>query len=505
VSQPAAMGRTVRRNDLTTQPKPRPEGALERQARIGAEPATDGRDSPPGSSIGSWFDDSANGRNGGIRGRLTSISTPLGRYALRDLAYLAGGTGLGQILIVASAPALTRLYTPADMGIFGAFVAFLGIGGVGACWRLELAIPAAADKRTALSLLVAALGASVISAVVAGSVLQGLIWLRTSSYARMGPAAPFAAVLGIGLLGAGTALRYWFVRLNDFKRLGRIQSLQGGARALLPLVLAPFPMYWGGLAASEVAARGVGVLGLLRRVWPEFAVFRGTSVLAATLQVTSANWRYPCILLPSAILDALASTVHLPILASLYGDSAAGWFLLAQRLAMVPGSLVGGGVADVFHGRMADAGGDPESIRRLFRRTLIGLLAIGVLVFVPLTVLAPTVAGPLFGSDWTLVGYVVAAIAPWCLASLVVSPLTRVLVVTGDLGSMFVYNLVVLTGTVACLRIAYGLGLSFLATVLALSLFHLSCYVVLLYVIGQAIRRMAAARGISGRPLTEPK
>jgi len=41
---------------------------------------------------------------------------------LKGTFSIAGGTALGQLLLVASSPILTRLYDPTAMGMFGLFV-----------------------------------------------------------------------------------------------------------------------------------------------------------------------------------------------------------------------------------------------------------------------------------------------------------------------------------------------------------------------------------------------
>ena len=93
--------------------------------------------------------------------------------------------------------------------------------------------------------------------------------------------------------------------------------------------------------------------------------------------------------LPSALLDAAAMTLPLPLLASRFGAEAAGQFALAQRILQAPAVLVGKSVAEAFHARIARHVRErPEQVARFFRRTSAILTLIGLVPAVALVVVA---------------------------------------------------------------------------------------------------------------------
>ena len=49
------------------------------------------------------------------------------RQFFRNVLVLMSGTALAQIITVAVAPLLTRLYNPVDFGIFGVYASIVGI------------------------------------------------------------------------------------------------------------------------------------------------------------------------------------------------------------------------------------------------------------------------------------------------------------------------------------------------------------------------------------------
>ncbi|HEX6011649.1 MAG TPA: oligosaccharide flippase family protein, partial [Geminicoccaceae bacterium] len=64
---------------------------------------------------------------------------------LRRLAVLSSGTLLGQLLLVAASPALTRLYGPEAFGVLAVFTALSAILGVTAAMRYEFAVAVAPE------------------------------------------------------------------------------------------------------------------------------------------------------------------------------------------------------------------------------------------------------------------------------------------------------------------------------------------------------------------------
>jgi O-antigen/teichoic acid export membrane protein len=71
-------------------------------------------------------------------GRLLRI-LPKSRFA-RSVAVVTAGSALGQGLVVASAPLLTRLYTPADFGVLAVYGSIVSLVAVVAALRYEFAI-----------------------------------------------------------------------------------------------------------------------------------------------------------------------------------------------------------------------------------------------------------------------------------------------------------------------------------------------------------------------------
>jgi O-antigen/teichoic acid export membrane protein len=143
-------------------------------------------------------------------------------------------------------------------------------------------------------------------------------------------------------------------------------------------------------------------------------------------------WKYPALLGPSALIDAAASALPVPVLASCYGLEAAGKFALVQRLMLLPAALIVGSVGDVFHAHAAQlAGQRPGTIGKFLAGTAGRLLVLALAVYVPLALVAPFTAGWVFGRQWADAGAMIAALTPLCIAQTVVGPISRGLLLSG--------------------------------------------------------------------------
>lgn len=351
----------------------------------------------------------------------------------RHIASIASGTLIGQGALVLASPLLTRLYSPEAFGVLGLLTAFVTVASVGVTWRLDMAIPAArtgqaADRLLAASLLLLLPTGLFATLCLVAMQLQG--WL---GFGNVPLSAAVLAYVALIVTGAFTALRFWSVREHRFKDIGTAVARQGLARALLPGIVWFIDTGWAGLAIGDIAGRMLGILHLgqaaARRLSAAF--LGGRRRLLAEVR---RNRRYALILLPSSIIDAIAGSIPLPLIAALFGVRAAGEYALIMRVASAPGALVAAAVADVIHAHTAawlrEA---PRTAEAMFLKVASQLALISVGLYVPAALLAPYVFGPIFGDHWRGAGVAFSCMSPFLIAILIVSPLSRVLTVTGHM------------------------------------------------------------------------
>jgi O-antigen/teichoic acid export membrane protein len=362
---------------------------------------------------------------------LSAVKSWLGRDEFRaHAARLGGGTALGQGLVLLATPAITRLYSPEEIGLTGLFTAFLAVASIGASLRYEVAIGIAPDtqQRDALTLLSCCL--TVPMALIGAAALYAIIVTDTLGFGALpawSAAAMFALVVATGMVAA---LRFWFVASKDFSGIASALVSQGVGRALAPILLAPLGWGWIGLLVGEAAGR---VLGIRRFLKDALAPLRAASRLGlGRTWAAAVRFRHiPFTFLPSAVLDAISASLPVPLIVYLYGVPYGGQFLLAQRVMLTPSALICGSLADVYQARFVDAARrDPASVRRLLGTSAFRLAAGTTLFYIPAAALAAGSFGWAFGVEWREAGLVAAALVPVAISGVVTNPMSRAMLLS---------------------------------------------------------------------------
>jgi O-antigen/teichoic acid export membrane protein len=390
---------------------------------------------------------------------------------------MAGGTALGQGLVILASPVLTRLYDPGDMGLFGLFSSFVGVATVGLCLRYEAAIASAPSQEEADELMLVSAMLCIPSTVVATAGFVCLCYWDVLGFGAIPMWAAWTAFPGFLFTGVWTALRYHYVRRQKLRRTAESGIVQNAGRAAIPIALAPLDLGWFGLAAGEVLGRGLSALWLVRGSGITRAQCRQVLDHGKVTSLLRKYRDFPLLALPSSALNALALALPVPLIVALYGPQDAGFFALVQSVLAVPAGIVGRSVADAFHGQAAAHARQSASLVRPFLLRVTGRVAL--LSLVPTVVLflfGPQLFAWGFGSPWVVSGRLGAMMAPWIFAQIVVSPVTPIVFIVGGQRSKLLYDLSAVGVTVAALYGGRSCGLSLEASVGLLSVGYALAY-----------------------------
>lgn len=444
----------------------------------------------------------------------------------RALAALVGGAAVGPALALLALPVLTRLYTPSAVGAAATIVAWASVVSIVATARLELLVPGADTDEVAHALVRAGLWCATVVCLGVGIVATWLgrgdgvagITATTTTWS-----AAMAACLGAAIAWtlAATALRRAaLVRAQAYTRAAEVQGWQGALRALLPLAAGSA---WPGVPAL-LASELVGRLLPLSRAHAGSAPHRrvpASPVPAPRVRAIAAlRTALPtaAVLLPSGLLDALAIALPLPLVGRVHGVAAAGLFALAQRVVSAPAALVAPALGDLLHGdtaaqlradthdnaaraSMAPPAGPPV-LRPILHHALRRLALGGGAVLLCIALLAPRLVAPLFGDRWTAAAPLLAPLALWSWAALIVVPTSRLLVLAGRSAWKLAYDVSALALLLATVVLAPGATLA--DTVWRIALGQVAAYVVYAWLIDRACAHPRVTTGRTAASSTTP-
>jgi len=356
---------------------------------------------------------------------------------------IASGTALGQGLVFLAMPILTRMFTPAEFGLQGIYVAILSIVLVFSSLRLELALLIPESEQEAASLFLVGIcsvcSISLIVFVLTVSFGPGL--LRSIHAQELQPFLWW--VLPIGVMGGGIfqVVSHWCIRTRSFKLIAKTRLVQGAAQVLTQVgigAMIPGPL---GLLLGADMGRMAGISTLLRSPrLPRLIEFKGLRI-EGIFRTLGRYRNFPLVSSWSALLNAFG--IYLPILliSKAFESDVAGQFALTQRLFAIPVALIGQAVAQVYMGEgAARLRADPLELHRLVKRTMRNLFLIGLLPTLLAVLVGPSACRAIFGVKWALAGDLVRVTAPMYLVQFVSFPVSQSLNILERQGLQFLWD-----------------------------------------------------------------
>ena len=337
------------------------------------------------------------------------------------LTLLAGGV-LAQALPLLLGPWLTRLYSPADFGLYHLFAAVAANAAVVACARYEFALPLAGSAPEAEALRTLCLRLLLLSTALAA--VGGVAWAWATG--QILPLWLPAAVGALGLLSLATLNA---TRAQRFRRLAIARVLQHGGGALAQLAAGLLQAGVVGLIAAPIAAAlaAVAALGWPGPAWTARTLRAPRTPWMHLLAVARQHRSFPLLNTPHAFLGALQDTLALAMIAASLGPAAAGAWGLALRYLKAPSTLVGGAVSQVLYPRLGAAAGAAPGCtvagRALVLRTMGLLAALAAPLVALLWWLGPALFTWAFGPAWADAGVLARALALYIGLHFVASPL----------------------------------------------------------------------------------
>lgn len=405
---------------------------------------------------------------------------PEGKLA-RAVTVIAGGAALGQAITVLVSPILTRLYLPADFGVFGVYASILGIVTVIASLRYEYAILLPEDDVSAANILavcfVILLGTTSLSCFVI------YIWgVQFVAWANVPELVPYLWLIPFGMLGTGIyqILNYWAVRKRDFSRISRTLLTRGVARASIQVGLGLMASGPTGLLLGQWAGDSAGCSYLGRAAWIEDRASLKAVSLQGMRKAAARYIRFPIYSSVASFTDALGLNVPQFLFAAFYGAEVAGWFALGQRVIAVPLNILIDSVSQVYFGEAARLPkDDSRSLRRFFFKLTGKLVLTGVIPVATICALAPWFSAIVFGPSWENAGKYVQILGLMFAVRFAVIPLQHTLNVLERQDLLLLWDCIRLVIVVGALLAGNLWGFSHIAAVGAYSLSMSATYILL--------------------------
>lgn len=406
----------------------------------------------------------------GFLGYRASLHSFNGVSFFRSVGVLTAGTIISQLLILAAAPVLTRLYSPAAFGVLGVYAGLASMLATAGCASYDSAISYARDEASAvalarLSLVIIATTASAVAILGLYGADAVLLWLNLAH------AIDYTWALPLTILSQGCfqISHNYLLRSRAYVTVGTCNIIQSAATLSAQMAFA-FIQTPAGIILGYVVGRVAAAAAALR-AFPALRQRWSTEIAGARkLGSIAVEYRkFPAYITWSSLLNQASTLLPVFVMATFFGVDAAGLFALSQRVLQMPAGFVSASVGKVF----ISLAHDPryrDAMKQLTEMMVRVLALLGVPSFSLLVLIAPQLFSFAFGPTWYEAGVYAQWLTPWLVLTFVSSPLSAILPVFNKQEHELGFQIVLLVARGSAL----ATGVLYESPLLAVKLFGLA-------------------------------
>ncbi|MFA0132033.1 lipopolysaccharide biosynthesis protein [Vibrio splendidus] len=345
----------------------------------------------------------------------------------KNILVLASGSIMARIISIVSIPIISRLYSPADMGVLSAFVSLTAILVAFTSLRYSVVIPL---PRT----LGYALNASVLCLIILSVISFFMFIITLLYYSTLFQLFNLSNLndywyllpLSVFLFGLAEILNIWAVRCKSFKLISVANVFQSSIGSLSKIAFGLFSANPFGLIIGQILVQAGCVITLSKSY---FSIYDKKKIsIKKMIFIARYYIDIPKFRLPSQVLLSLSANMPILFFSSYFGSETTGQVGLALMVLSLPISLIGQTIGQAFYGEIASIGRkDPIKIQRLSRDILKKLLFISLLPFIVLVIFGEDLFKFVFGPEWTDAGQYARIMSLYIIANLASSPLVNIL------------------------------------------------------------------------------
>ncbi len=357
---------------------------------------------------------------------------------------LFSGTIVAQLIPLAAAPFLTRMFSEAIFGLYFIYASALAVLAVFSTLKYELTTVLPEKESDAVNLLAVSLSAALTVSFLSALLLYLfydaiLLFLENDA---IGPWLSFIPI-SVLLVGFFQSFSYWHNRQKYFKTISYAKVLKSGTAATAQLgggaggfeTLGLIP---GLIAGQFISALTLGVSffkkqrGLLREVTPQ-----------RMLRLALLYKNFPLFNTLMGLLNTLSNQLPVFLLTRFFGISSVAYYGLANRIIGAPTGLIGQSVGQVFYQQAANIYNKKSGFYRFIKRIYKKLFLTAIPLFTALFALS-FFFGFIFGAEWETAGAYALILLPWLFVMFINSPITFIIAILNRQKQMVIYDIFLL-------------------------------------------------------------
>ena len=396
-------------------------------------------------------DKGCDNRQGSLRAIFTS------RF-VRNSGTLLSGSVVAQGITFVAYLLLSRLYLPADFGLYNIFYSYIEVLIILSTCKYEMAIVKADSEAEAAALtrFSLRLNAAVSAVILVATVVLSLLRVEA---VPLPPLLLLLIPLMVFFCGTTRVYTFAFDRYSHFRQIAAAEVVTSLSGTLLKVA-------FGLLAAVGQLFHLVGlplgtILGKVAgNVYYRAGVRRLPSVAPATplRPLLRKHRNFPLYSMPRELVSSFSANLPFMWLGLYFDNALLGLFSLAYTFTMRPVNILANTFEKVFYPSAKEKTDLHQPLGRDLGRFLLTLTAVVLPVLLVAFFFAEPLFTFLFGPKWIGTGYYVRCLVPWIGVLLLTNSLAFVPNVFATQRTDFLFQLVQLLFRVAALAIGLSRG-----------------------------------------------
>lgn len=349
------------------------------------------------------------------------------RESFKSITVLTTGSFLAQLIVVLSAPLLTRLYTPEQLGEYTYLlsITFIFMGVINGRYEQSIVVEKTDKRVYALIKLSFIVGMFLSVLITVGYFL--ILVLNGSFYDKK---ASLVFIFGVLLTYAIiNVLTSYNNRMKEYKVMSFVYIIRTGFQNLGAIAGGLIKLGTLGLTLSYFIGQAFGIRQQGKTLLPNYKKVCNATVKEMK-EVAVDYKRQPLYAAPAALANSFSYSSITIFIESLFGYSVVGLYSISVRLLGLPLSVISGNVSKVFFETASNEFNKTGQYFTAFRNTFLFQLVIAIPMVVIMMLFAPSISEFVFGKEWKVAGDYIVILAPMFGIRFIVTTLTLGVVIS---------------------------------------------------------------------------
>lgn len=344
---------------------------------------------------------------------------------LKNLFTLVSATSIAQSIALAIYPVLSRIYTPAEHGLFALYMSIISVLAIISTGKYELAIMIPEKEKQGRSLLYLSIIISTLFSIFLLVFIlifhsQIPVWFSNPDLKSWLYLIPLSTLM----VGMFQAFNYWNNRKKFYKTISAGNLGQSLVNSTVKLSTSSAIPSGGGLIAGAIAGQFAGIMIYIRNFLKKDKIEAEDLDITGIKEVAQKYKNFPRYNMLHYLTNNLSSSLPVFIFSSWFTSTEVGWYSFGFMMINRPMNLVTNSLTQVFSQRIIEKYNNKILIRKEVRFLVSRLFILTVLPFSLAGIFGPKIYSFVFGEEWLTAGNYMRILLPWLFVVFLSSPIS---------------------------------------------------------------------------------